>query len=87
MPEIIIGGFYKHFKGTEVQVIAEGTDTTTKESVVIYRHYDKDLKRYETYVRRRDEFLSPVDKNKYPNAEQDKRFVYTGTHETITLGY
>lgn len=69
--DIKIKGIYKHFKGDLylVEDIAINSDTMSK--CVIYRAlYGDNL----LYVRDLDDFMSDVDKKKYPNIEQTKRF-------------
>lgn len=38
MEEIKIGGFYKHFKGHEIQVVGKAKHSETLENMIIYRH-------------------------------------------------
>ena len=59
---------YKHFKGMIVKVLAIAKDSETLEDKVVYTH-DND-----TWVRDKKEFLSKVDKKKYPNVTQEYRF-------------
>lgn len=61
---------YKHFKGNIVKVILIAKDTETLEDLVVYKHIDKD----EYWVRPLSMFLSKVDKDKYPNIDQEYRF-------------
>lgn len=64
------GQIYKHFKGTYHKIICIAKDSETLEEKVVYTHEDtKDI-----WVRSKKEFLSPVDKNKYPNIKQKYRF-------------
>ena len=70
MREIKVNTKYRHFKGTEVIVIAIAKDSETLKKVVVYAHVDTN----ETWVRPYDEFISPVDKDKYPEVEQEYRF-------------
>ena len=74
--EVIINGIYKHFKGNVYQVICICKDSETLEDLVIY----KDMKSDKIWARKKDMFLSKVDKEKYPNVEQIYRF------ELIKLG-
>ena len=63
------GQVYKHFKlGKLVTVIGVGRHTETEELTVIYKHEDI------IWVRPLAMFMSEVDRNKYPNAEQKYRF-------------
>lgn len=69
--ELVINGIYRHFKGNTYKVIALALDSTTLEEVVVYQS-TTDLNKI--WVRKKEEFLSMVDKNKYPNALQEYRF-------------
>lgn len=64
-------GIYRHFKGQyyEVLDVAERTD---KEEYMVY--YKALYGNNKTYVRDLDEFISEVDKEKYPCATQKYRF-------------
>lgn len=68
--KINIGGIYRHFKGTHYKVIAVAKDSETLEEKVVYTNVDTEA----TWIRPIDEFLSLVDKNKYPNIKQKYRF-------------
>lgn len=63
-----IGDVYIHFKDIKIVVIALAINTETQEPEVVYRHND------DYWVRPLKMFLSNVDKNKYPSAEQKFRF-------------
>lgn len=66
---------YKHFKGGLYQIVAIAEHTETGECMVVYQAmYDN----FKIYVRPLQMFLSPVDKTKYPNAEQEFRFELQG---------
>lgn len=71
MNELKIGKIYKHFKGNYYLVIDIAEHTETKEKYVIYKALYGGCK---TYCRPMDMFLSKVDKQKYPNANQEYRF-------------
>ena len=62
---------YKHFKGREYQVLLIAKNEKTMEDMVVYQAL---YEPYQIYVREAGEFLSAVDKEKYPNALQDERF-------------
>ena len=61
---------YKHFKGGFYQVLNVAKHTETGEMLVIYREVSKDT----IYARPYDMFNSKVDKEKYPEVEQEYRF-------------
>ena len=66
--EVKINGIYKHFKGMIVKVMAIAKHSETLEEMVIYEHDG------EIWVRPYDMFLEKVDKEKYPDIEQEYRF-------------
>ncbi len=69
--EIIPGRIYKHFKGDSYLVLGIVFHSETKEKLVHYKAlYGNGLE----YVRPLEMFTSKVDKNKYPNVEQEYRF-------------
>ena len=53
------------------QVIDVAFDSETLEEVVIYKRVQGDGS---LWIRKKDMFLSEVDRNKYPNVEQKYRF-------------
>lgn len=71
MNEIVKGGLYRHFKGMYYYVLDVATHSETGEKLVVYQklYDDRDL-----YVRPLDMFCSDVDRNKYPDVKQQKRF-------------
>ena len=69
--EVLIGRIYKHFKGDSYIVEDVVYHSETKEKMVLYRAlYGSGLR----YVRPYEMFLSKVDKQKYPQVEQEYRF-------------
>ena len=71
MEQIQLGRVYRHFKGDYYLVEALAKDSESGEPCVIYRklYGDGGL-----WVRPLDEFLSEVDRAKYPDAAQRYRF-------------
>lgn len=63
---------WRHFKGSNYQVITIAEHTETGEKFVIYKALQDTMK---TYARPLKDFMSDVDKEKYPRAEQEYRFV------------
>ncbi len=68
--EVKVGGIYKHFKGNYYKVICIAKDSEDLSLKVVYMHEDSD----KIWVRDKNEFLSEVDRNKYPNVNQKYRF-------------
>ena len=64
-------GRYRHFKGNEYEVIGVARHSETLEEMVVYRalYGDGGL-----WIRPLAMFLSPVDREKYPDAQQNERF-------------
>ncbi len=71
MQEIQLGRVYRHFKGDYYLVEAGAHDSETGALCVIYRklYGDGGL-----WVRPLSMFLSKVDQEKYPDAQQEYRF-------------
>lgn len=80
MNDILPGGIYRHFKGDYYLVEALAQDSETGETVVVYRklYGDGGL-----WVRPLAMFRSPVDREKYPDADQEFRF-QKQTIESVT---
>ncbi len=62
------GQKYRHFKGAICEIIAVAKDSETLEDMVVYKHEGQ------IWVRPYKMFTSLVDKEKYPNTEQEYRF-------------
>lgn len=62
---------FKHFKGKTYQILALAKDAGDGHDVVVYQALYGD---YTVYVRDLAEFMSPMDKAKYPDASQEYRF-------------
>lgn len=62
---------FKHFKGKTYQVLTLARDAGDGHDVVVYQAL---YGNYTVYVRDLAEFMSPVDKAKYPDASQEYRF-------------
>lgn len=69
--DVVINGIYKHFKGHIYKVLYVAKDSETLEDIVIYQD-TTDINKI--WARKKDMFLSKVDKNKYPNVNQEYRF-------------
>ena len=76
------GDVYKHFKGDKMFIVSIGLNSDDLSAVVIYRHVDDDTV---LWTRPLKEFLSLVDKKKYPDVKQKYRFereIPIGVRET-----
>lgn len=73
--EVIKKGIYKHFKGNYYLVEDVAINTEDDSLYVVYRALYDDFK---LYIRPLEMFLSPVDKQKYPDVKQEYRFEYQG---------
>lgn len=67
---IRVGNIYRHFKGHIYKVIIIALDSETLKKVIVYQNVDND----EVWVRDYDMFNSLVDRDKYPDVEQEYRF-------------
>lgn len=65
------GDVVRHFKGNLYEILYIAKDSETTEEVVVYRALYGD---HGVWVRPLAMFLSPVDREKYPNATQTYRF-------------
>lgn len=68
---LVIHGIYRHFKGDSYLVEDVAHDSETGEEVVVYRKLYGDGS---LWARPKAMFLSPVDREKYPEATQRWRF-------------
>ena len=71
MAEVITKRVYRHFKGDYYLVEDIARHSETQEEYVIYRKLYGDGS---LWIRPKEMFLSKVDKDKYPNVEQEYRF-------------
>ena len=69
------GDIYEHFKGNRYQVTAIAYDANTDEKCVVYQALYGD---YLIFVRKFDEFISEVDREKYPDSPYRYRFTFPG---------
>lgn len=67
----MLGNVYRHFKGATYVVDGIAVHSETAELMVIYHRVGDPTKQW---VRPLEMFLSPVDKQKYPDAAQERRF-------------
>ena len=62
---------YRHFKGNCYRIMTLATETETRQTLVVYQALYGD---YQMYARDLSMFMSPVDKEKYPDVKQQWRF-------------
>lgn len=70
MREVKVGAKYRHFKGSIMEVLGLAKHSETLEDMVVYKHLDDN----QIWVRPLEMFNSKVDKEKYPDIEQEYRF-------------
>lgn len=65
------GDVVRHFKGKRYEILCFARDSETQEELVVYRalYGGRDV-----WVRPKEMFFSPVDREKYPDAGQEFRF-------------
>ena len=68
--EVIKGKRYLHFKGHEIKVLEIAKHTETEEMMVVYEHEGTGV----IWARPYEMFVSKVDREKYPDVEQEYRF-------------
>ena len=69
--EVVVGGKYRHFKNRMYRVLCIALHSETMEKMVVYQaQYGENT----VYVRPYDMFLEKVDRQKYPDADQEYRF-------------
>ena len=74
MRKILAGRVYRHFKGKDYKVLVVAQHTETGEQCVVYQALYDD---FAYYVRPYAMFDSEVDRDKYPEVEQQYRFELT----------
>lgn len=68
---LVPGDIVRHFKGNRYEILFIAKDSETMEDMVVYRALYGERG---VWVRPLAMFLSPVDREKYPNADQAYRF-------------
>lgn len=66
-----LGGTYRHFKGKEYTALGLAKHTENNELLVIYASNEDG----NMWARPYNEFMSEVDREKYPEANQRYRFI------------
>ena len=83
MERIVSGRVYNHFKNKPYRVIeANAEHTESGERMVVYKALYGEGK---TYVRPYDMFASEVDHDKYPDVEQQYRFVEAPLYDIVGM--
>ena len=68
---IEVGKKYRHFKGKEYEIIAIGKHSETLEEMVVYKALYGD---FSIWIRPHSMFTTKLDKEKYPDINQEYRF-------------
>ena len=71
--KIIVGGLYRHFKGMMYYVKDIAVHSEDGDLYVVYQKLYDD---HSTYIRPYSMFASKVDREKYPDVDQEYRFEY-----------
>lgn len=74
MDELKIKGIYKHFKGD--YYLVEDVALSSDDGVTKYVIYRKLYGDGGLFIRKLNDFLEDVNKDKYPNVKQKKKFEY-----------
>ena len=72
------GDVVRHFKGNRYRILCFARDSETQEEMVVYRALYGERG---VWVRPKDMFFSPVDREKYPQARQVWRFERAGEED------
>ena len=81
MRDIEVNRIYRHFKGKYYLVEDVALHSETREEYVVYRQLYGENR---LWIRPKDMFLSEVDREKYPDAEQYYRFELAEPDEFLT---
>ena len=76
--ENMVGKRYRHFKGGIYVVTDIAVHSESAELMVIYKSFDNPLL---SWARPFKMFVSPVDKQKYPDVKQEMRFEELGNDD------
>ena len=72
------GDVVRHFKGNRYRILCFARDSETQEEMVVYRALYGERG---VWVRPKAMFFSPVDREKYPQAQQTWRFERAGEED------